>query len=160
MLTPSRIVLLLAALGWATACDTMSRQPLKVTIRESTIPYDSTVGPTNFDVTVMARNDGKVPVYFSSRCQWDAQRLIGREWTTLKAPDCPSFPYDKLDPGDSAVFGMTISDPTTGARDATPESRRPRMYRLRFGIGIGKEPDYLGDPSSFATAISSPVVVK
>ena len=160
MVTPLRFVRLLAALGCAAALGNRSRQPLKVTIRESTIPYDSTVGPTSFDVTVTARNDGKVPVYFSWRCMWATQRLVGKEWITVDSPSCPLFPYDKIVPGDSAVFAMTISDPTTGARDATPESLRTRVYRLGFGIGIGKEPDFLGDPSSFGTAISSTVVVK
>jgi len=157
---PLRLSVLVAVLGCVTACK--STQPaLTITLRESTIPYDPKVGPVDVNVTVVARNHGRVPIWFSSRCVWETQRLIGKEWTRVNGPVCPAIDsYSPLAPGDSTVFPIRVSDPTTGARDADPRITE-RVYRLLFGIGVGANPsDHPQDPSIFKSVASTPVTVK
>ena len=149
------ILVLCGALGCVTATANGTPQSVSIAIRESTVPLEHAVGAAGFTVTVVARNDGPLPVYLS-QCMWEAQRLIGKDWITVYRAICPGTDsFDKLASGASTVFPIRVSAYTSGAPALDP-NMTAGQYRLAFGIGMGKSPlDNVQDRSVFVAVTSS-----
>jgi hypothetical protein len=157
---PLRFFFLWGVLGCATATANGTQQSVTIAVRESTVPLARGVGVTSFEVTVVATNDGPLPIYLS-QCMSGAQRLIEKQWVTVYAPTCLGVDsYVKIARGDSAVFPMRVLGYTTGAPALDPRMTAGQ-YRLAFGIGVGASP--LDNPqglSSLVTVTSSPFLVR
>ena len=153
-------LVLWGTLGCASATANGTPQSVRIAVRESTVPLERAVGAASFAVTVVARNDGPLPIYLS-QCMWEAQRLIGKDWVTIYRPICPGTDsFDKLAAGDSIVFPIRVSAYDSGA-PALDANMTSGEYRLTFGIGVGKSPlENLHDRSVFVAVTSSPFFLK
>lgn len=128
---------------------------VRIAIRETTVPLQRGASVTSFDVTVLAKNDGPVPIYLS-QCMWEAQRLIGKDWTVVYRPICPATDsFHAIASGDSAVFPISVSSYAPAVGPANP-GVTSGQYRIGFGIGLGKSPlDNLQDRTVFVAVNSS-----
>lgn len=155
-----RFLFLWGAFGCATATANRTQQSVKINIRESSVPFERAVGAASFAVTVVARNEGPLPIYLS-QCMWEAQRLIDKQWITVHRPICVGTDsFAKIAPGDSTVFPIRASAYTTRAPAPDPDIT-PGEYRLSFGIGVGASPlANIHDRSVFVAVTSSTFLVR
>lgn len=144
-----------AAQGCAVATANRAPSSVRIEIRETSVPLQRAEGVTSFDVTVVARNDGPAPIYLS-QCMWEAQRLIGKDWTAVYRPTCPAIDsFHEIASGDSTVFPISVLSYTSGAGPLNPGVTYGQ-FRIGFGIGLGKSPlDNLQDHSVFVSVTSS-----